>query len=61
MDRRQILRTALTKTTSKIKQKAGKPIGDRHFEDNVENATRARSEMEVGKAMEAVREIVGKE
>ena len=61
MDRQQILRTALKKTTSKVKQKGGKPIGDRHLEDNVENGNRARSEMEVGKAMEAVREIVGKE
>ena len=54
---------ALKKTTGKINHKAGKPIGDRHFdsENSVENATGATSETEVGKEMETVREVVNKE
>jgi len=62
MDRQRILRAALKKTTVKIKQKAGKPIGDRHFEpegkaENAEGHIRSRA----GKAMDAVREVVEKE
>jgi uncharacterized protein YjbJ (UPF0337 family) len=59
---RQTIEGGLKKTTGTIKEKAGKMIGDRHLEnegtaENSEGHIRSG----VGKAMDAVREVVNKE
>jgi len=61
MDRERI-KGGLKKGTGAIKEKAGKALGDRHLEgegkaDKAEGHIRSG----VGKAKDAVREIVGKE
>jgi len=61
MDRQRI-KGGVKKGTGAIKQKAGKALGDRHLEgkgkaDKAEGHIRSG----VGKAMDAVREIVNKE
>jgi uncharacterized protein YjbJ (UPF0337 family) len=61
MDRQRI-EGGLKKATGKIKEKAGKALGDRHLENEgkAEN-TEGHIRSGVGKAMDAVREIVEKE
>jgi len=61
MDRQRI-EGGVKKTTGKIKEKAGQVIGNRHLEsegkaENAEGHLRSG----VGKAMDAVREIVNSE
>jgi uncharacterized protein YjbJ (UPF0337 family) len=61
MDQQRV-KGGIQKTTGKIKEKAGKVIGDRHLEsegkaENAEGHLRSG----VGKAMDAVREIVNSE
>ena len=61
MDRQRI-EGGLKKATGKIKEKTGKALGDRHLENEgkAEN-TEGHIRSGVGKAMDAVREIVEKE
>ena len=61
MDRQRV-KGGIQKATGKIKEKAGKAIGDRHLESegNAENAE-GHVRSGVGKAMDAVREIVNEE
>ena len=61
MDRQRI-EGGLKKTAGAIKEQAGKAIGDRHLE-NEGKAEKAEGHVRsgVGKAMDAVREIVSKE
>jgi uncharacterized protein YjbJ (UPF0337 family) len=61
MDRQRI-EGGLKKTTGTIKEQAGKAIGDRHLkgEGKLEK-TEARIHSGVGKAMDAVREVVNEE
>jgi len=59
---RQRVKGGVKKATGTIKEKAGKVMGDRHLEsegkaENAEGHVRSG----VGKAMDAVREIVNKE
>jgi uncharacterized protein YjbJ (UPF0337 family) len=62
MMNRQRVKGGVKKATGTIKEKAGKVMGDRHLEsegkaENAEGHVRSG----VGKAMDAVREIVNKE
>jgi uncharacterized protein YjbJ (UPF0337 family) len=62
MMNRQRIKGGVKKATGTIKEKAGKVIGDRHLEsegkaENAEGHLRSG----VGKAMDAVREIVNSE
>ena len=61
MDRERI-GVGLKKTTGTVKEQAGRIIGDRHLETEgkAEN-TEGRIRSGVGKAMDAVREVVNKE
>jgi uncharacterized protein YjbJ (UPF0337 family) len=61
MDRQRI-EGGLKKTTGTIKEQAGKVVGDRHLE-NEGKAEKAEGRIRsgVGKAMDAVREVVNKE
>ncbi|MBV8494584.1 MAG: CsbD family protein [Alphaproteobacteria bacterium] len=61
MDRQRI-EGGLKKATGTIKEQAGKAIGDRHLETegNVEK-TEGRIRSGVGKAMDAVRDVVNEE
>ena len=61
MDRQRI-EGGLKKTTGAIKEQVGKAIGDRHLE-NEGKAEKAEGHVRsgIGKAMDAVREIVSKE
>ena len=61
MDRQRI-EGGLKKTTGTIKQKAGEALGDRHLESegNAEKVE-GRIRRGVGKAMDAVREVVNDE
>jgi uncharacterized protein YjbJ (UPF0337 family) len=61
MDRQRI-EGGLKKATGTIKEQAGKAIGDRHLETEGKiEKTEGRLRSGVGKAMDAVREIVSKE
>ena len=59
---RQRIEGGLKKGTGAINDKAGKAQGDWHFED-AGKAEKAEGHIrsDVGKAMDAVREVVGKE
>ena len=61
MDRQRI-EGGLKKTTGTIKEKAGEMLGDRHLE-NEGRAEKSEGQIRsgVGKAMDAVREVVNKE
>jgi uncharacterized protein YjbJ (UPF0337 family) len=61
MDRQRI-EGGLKKTTGAIKEEAGKVVGNRHLE-NEGKAEKAEGHIRsgVGKAMDAVREVVEKE
>ena len=61
MDRQRI-EGGLKKTTGTMKQKAGEALGDRHLESegNAEKVE-GRIRSGVGKAMDAVREVVNDE
>jgi uncharacterized protein YjbJ (UPF0337 family) len=61
MDKQRI-EGGLKKATGNIKEKAGKAMGDRHLEDEGKaEKTEGRIRSGVGKAMDAVREVVEKE
>ena len=61
MDRQRI-EGGLKKGTGAIKEKAGKALGDRHLENEGKaEKTEGHIRSGVGKAMDAVREVVGKE
>lgn len=61
MDRQRI-EGGLKKTTGTIKEKTGQMIGDRHLEnEGTAEKTEGRIRSGVGKAMDAVREVVNKE
>jgi uncharacterized protein YjbJ (UPF0337 family) len=61
MDRQRI-EGGLKKSTGAIKEKAGKIIGDRHLENEGKaEKTEGHIRSGVGKAMDAVREVVEKE
>jgi len=61
MDRQRI-EGGLKKATGSIKEQAGKVVGNRHLE-NEGNAEKAEGHIRsgVGKAMDAIREVVEKE
>ena len=59
---RQRLEGGLKKTTGAIKEKAGEAIGDRHLETKGKaEKTEVHIRNRVGKAMDAVREVVNSE
>ena len=61
MDRQRI-EGGLKKTTGTVKEQAGRVIGNRHLEtEGKAEKTEGRIRSGVGKAMDAVREIVNKE
>jgi uncharacterized protein YjbJ (UPF0337 family) len=61
MDRQRI-EGGLKKTTGTIKEQAGKVIGDRHLEGEGKlEKTEGRIRSGVGKAMDAVRDVVNSE
>jgi uncharacterized protein YjbJ (UPF0337 family) len=61
MDRQRI-KGGVKKSTGAIKENAGKALGDRHFEGKGKaEKAEGRIRSGVGKAKDAVREIVGKE
>ena len=61
MDRQRI-EGGLEKATGKIKETAGKAIGDRRLEtEGKAEEAEGRIRSGVGKAMDAVREVVGNE
>ena len=61
MDRQRI-EGGLKKTTPAVKEQAGRTIGDRHLEtEGKTEKTEGRIRSGVGKAMDAVREVVNKE
>jgi uncharacterized protein YjbJ (UPF0337 family) len=61
MDRQRI-EGGLKKTTGTIKEQAGRAIGDRHLEtEGKVEKTEGHIRSGVGKAMDAVREVVEKE
>jgi uncharacterized protein YjbJ (UPF0337 family) len=61
MDRQRI-EGGLKKATGSIKEQAGKAIGDRHLEsEGKTEKTEANIRSGVGKAMDAIREVVEKE
>ena len=61
MDRQRI-EGGLKKTTGAIKEHAGKAIGDRHLEtEGKSEKTEGRIRSGIGKAMDAVREVVNEE
>ena len=61
MDRQRI-EGGLKKTTGTVKEQAGRVIGDRHLEtEGKAEKTEGRIRSGVGKAMDAVREVVNKE
>ena len=61
MDRQRI-EGGLKKTTGTVKEQAGRIIGDRHLEtEGKAEKTEGRIRSGVGKAMDAVREVVNKE
>ena len=61
MDRQRIV-GGLKKTTGAIKEKAGQAIGDRHLEtEGKAEKTEGHIRSGVGKAMDAVREVVNSE
>jgi uncharacterized protein YjbJ (UPF0337 family) len=61
MDKQRI-EGGLKKTTGTIKEKAGQAIGDHHLENEGEaEKTEGHIRSGVGKAMDAVREVVKKE
>lgn len=61
MDRQRI-EGSLKKMTGGIKEKTGKAVGDRHLEnEGAAEKTEGRIRSGVGKAMDAVREVVNKE
>jgi uncharacterized protein YjbJ (UPF0337 family) len=61
MDRQRI-EGGLKKTTGMIKEKAGQAIGDRHLEtEGKAEKTEGHIRSGVGKAMDAVREVVNSE
>ena len=61
MDRQRI-EGGLKKTTGTIKQKAGQAIGNRHLEtEGKAEKTEGHIRSGVGKAMDAVREVVNSE
>ena len=61
MDRQRI-EGGLKKGAGAIKEKAGKALGDRHLEsEGKAEKTEGHIRSGVGKAMDAVREVVGKE
>ena len=61
MDRQRI-EGGLKKTTGTVKEQAGRVIGNRHLEtEGKAEKTEGRIRSGVGKAMDAVREIVNQE
>jgi uncharacterized protein YjbJ (UPF0337 family) len=59
---RQKIEGGLKKTTGTIKEKAGEALGDRHLENEGElEKTEGHIRSGVGKAMDAVREVVNDE
>ena len=61
MDRQRI-EGGLKKTTGTIKEKAGQAIGDRHLEtEDKAEKTEGHIRSGLGKAMDAVREVVNSE
>jgi uncharacterized protein YjbJ (UPF0337 family) len=61
MDRRRI-EGGLKKATGSIKEQAGKAVGDRHLENEGKaEKTEGHIRSGVGKAMDAIREVVEKE
>ena len=61
MDRQRI-EGGLKKTTGTVKEQAGRVIGDRHLEtEGKAEKTEGRIRSGVGKAMDAIREVVNKE
>lgn len=61
MDRQRI-EGGVKKTTGTIKEKAGKVVGDRHLEtEGKVEKTEGRIRSGVGKAMDAVRDVVNDE
>ena len=61
MDRQRI-KGGLKKATGTIKEQAGKAMGDRHLEtEGKAEKTEGRIRSGVGKAMDAVRELVNEE
>jgi uncharacterized protein YjbJ (UPF0337 family) len=61
MDRQRI-EGGLKKATGTVKEKAGKAMGDRHLEtEGKAEKTEGHIRSGVGKAMDAVREVVEKE
>jgi len=61
MDRQRI-QGGLKKTTGTIKEKAGEALGDRHLEsEGKAEKTEGHIRSGVGKAMDAVREVVNRE
>jgi uncharacterized protein YjbJ (UPF0337 family) len=61
MDRQRI-EGGLKKVTGSIKEQAGKAIGDRHLEgEGKAEKTEGHIRSGVGKAMDAIREVVEKE
>ena len=61
MDRQRI-EGGLKKTTGTIKEKAGQAIGDRHLEtEGKAEKTEGHIRSGLGKAMDAVREVVNSE
>jgi uncharacterized protein YjbJ (UPF0337 family) len=61
MDRQRVI-GGLKKTTGVIKEQAGKAIGDRHLETEGKiEKSEGRIRSGVGKAMDAVRDVVNEE
>jgi uncharacterized protein YjbJ (UPF0337 family) len=61
MDRQRI-EGGLKKATGSIKEQAGKAVGDRHLENEGKaEKTEGHIRSGVGKAMDAIREVVEKE
>lgn len=59
---RQKIEGGLKKTTGTIKEKSGEALGDRHLENEGElEKTEGHIRSGVGKAMDAVREVVNDE
>ena len=59
---RQRIEGGLKKTTGTVKEQAGKVIGDRHLETEGQvEKTEGRLRSGVGKAMDAVRDVVKNE
>jgi uncharacterized protein YjbJ (UPF0337 family) len=59
---RQRIEGGLKKTTGTIKEQAGKIVGDRHLEaEGKAERTEGRIRTGVGKAMDAVRDVVNSE